>query len=291
MYYHVIKNYDGSMIMSKERTDEEVKRLAPKQEVLRELYLKSGNECAYPGCHNVIVDENGNFVGEVCHIEAAMPGGERFNPDMTNEDRRAFGNLMLMCHYHHVVTDDVSKYTVEKLKEMKRNHEAKYSGIIGQMMNSVTDYGMSSEYIPCCNCKRIAQVLDWRLTDEENCENAEILTKHLHKLQDLPIETRRLFGIMVMRSYGDRCDCIVPIHEIERATGLDPTSIIQNVEMLERRRITSDIEVEDGIPICTLLSDFDTGWLFWNEIRKFVKKTGIQIERICCDLDFSVFDE
>lgn len=41
--------------MSRERTDEEVKRLAPKQEVLRELYIKSGNECAYPGCHNVLV--------------------------------------------------------------------------------------------------------------------------------------------------------------------------------------------------------------------------------------------
>lgn len=56
--------------MSQERTDEDVKRLAPKQEVLRELYIKSGNECAFPGCHNVLVDENGKFVGEVCHIEA-----------------------------------------------------------------------------------------------------------------------------------------------------------------------------------------------------------------------------
>ena len=32
------------MIMSRERTDEEVKRLAPKQEVLRELYIKSGHD-------------------------------------------------------------------------------------------------------------------------------------------------------------------------------------------------------------------------------------------------------
>ena len=53
--------------MSRERTDEEVKRLAPKQEILRELYIKSGNECAYPGCHNVLVDENGKFVGYILH--------------------------------------------------------------------------------------------------------------------------------------------------------------------------------------------------------------------------------
>lgn len=281
------------MIMSRERTDDEVKRLAPKQEVLRELYIKSGNECAYPGCHNVLVDENGNFVGEVCHIEAAMPGGERFNPNMTNEDRRSFGNLMLMCHHHHVVTDDVCIYTVEKLKEMKRNHEMKYSGIIGQMMNSITDYGMSLEYTPCCNCRKISRILDWGLTDEENRENAAVLDKHLQKLLDLPIETRRLLGIMVMRSYWNRHDCIVPIHEVERATGLKPENIIQNVEILERRGIISEIEVEEekGIPSCILYPDFESSFPYWNDIREFVKKTGTPIERICCDLDFSVFDE
>ena len=277
--------------MSRERTYDEVKRLAPKQEVLRELYIKSGNECAYPGCHNALVDENANFVGEVCHIEAAMPGGERFNPNMTNEDRRSFGNLMLMCHHHHVVTDDVEKYTVEKLKEMKRNHEAKYSGIIGQMMNSITDYGMSLEYAPCCNCKKISRILDWGLTDEENRENAAVLDKHLQKLLDLPIETRRLLGIMVMRSYKDHCGCIVPIHEVEKATGLKPESIIQNIEILERRRIASEIDVEDGIPTCTLLEDPESLWLYWDDIREFVKETEIPIKRICCDLDFSVFDE
>ena len=277
--------------MSRERTDDEVKRLAPKQEVLRELYIKSGNECAYPGCHNVLVDENGKFVGEVCHIEAAMPGGERFNPNMTNEERRSFGNLMLMCHHHHVVTDDVKKYNVEKLKEMKRNHEATYSGIIGQMMNSITDYGMSLEYAPCCNCRKILRILDWGLTDEENRENAAVLDKHLQKMLDLPIETRRLLGIMVMRSYKDHCGCIVPIHEIEKATGLKPESIIQNIEILERRRIASEIDVEDGIPTCSLLEDPESLWLYWDDIREFVKETEIPIERICCDLDFSVFDE
>lgn len=87
------------------KIDEDVKRLTPKQEVLRELYIKSENQCAFPKCHNVLVDEKGNFVGEVCHIEAAMPGGERFNPNMTNKERRSYDNLLLMCHHHYVVRD------------------------------------------------------------------------------------------------------------------------------------------------------------------------------------------
>lgn len=32
-------------------------------------------------------------------------------------------------------------------------------------------------------------------------------------------------------------------------------------------------------------------WSYWDDIREFIKETGIPIERICCDLDFSVFDE
>lgn len=109
--------------------------------------------------------------------------------------------------------------------------------------------------------------MDWGLTDEENRENAAVLDKHLQKLLDLPID------------------------EVERATGLKPENMIQNVEILERRRITSEIEVEDGIPSCKLYPDFESGWSYWNDIREFVKKNGTPIERICCDLDFSVFDE
>ena len=277
--------------MGKIENNEEVKRLAPKQAVLRELYMKSGKECAFPGCTNVLVNENGIFVGEVCHIEAALPGGERFNPNMTNEERRSYDNLMLMCHYHHVMTDDVNKYPVEKMKQIKRDHESKYSGIIGQMKKSVVDYGISSVVDYCHNCKRMSNVLGFGLTDEENYESAIVLNRLLEKLRDLPIGTRGFLGVMVMRSYECLLKCLVPIHEIEEATGLDQLSILRNVEILARRGITSYIEEENYLPICTLLGDSVTGWSYWNDIREFSRKTGVPIEEICCKLNFSVFDE
>lgn len=282
---------EGKTVMCKAVIKEEVKRLSPKKEVLRELYMKSGNECAFPGCHNVLINENGIFVGEVCHIEAALPGGERFNPYMTNEERRSYDNLILMCPQHHIITNDVQEYTVEILKQMKRTHEARYSGGIGQMENSVIDYGVTSVVSPCRNCKRLSNVLEFGLTDEENRENAAILNNLLEKLRDLPIGTRKFLGIMVMRSYESLFQCIVPIHEIEKATGLDQVSIRQNVDILARRGISSDIDVENDIPLCTLSEDLVTGWPYWNDIREFSKKTGISIENICVYLDFSVFDE
>ena len=106
---------------------EKPKRLKPTPEVLRELFLKSGNQCAYPGCSALMLDEQGNFIGNICHIEAAEPGGERFNPDMTNEERRSFGNLVLMCYEHHQVTNDIAKYTPEKLSQIKHSHEQLFS--------------------------------------------------------------------------------------------------------------------------------------------------------------------
>ena len=63
------------------------------------------------------------FVGQVCHIEAVSNGGERFNPDSDDEYRRSYGNLILLCYPHHIETNEVDRYPVEKLRQMKLDHE------------------------------------------------------------------------------------------------------------------------------------------------------------------------
>jgi hypothetical protein len=103
------------------------KRGKPDFETFRELFLKSGNLCAFPGCDALMMNEAGLFIGQLCHIEAAEPGGERFNPCMTNKQRRSASNLMLMCYPHHRETNDVARYTVADLKKMKAAHERRFS--------------------------------------------------------------------------------------------------------------------------------------------------------------------
>jgi hypothetical protein len=103
------------------------KRLAPKRDTLRELFLKTGNLCSFPGCDAVLMDEDGTFAAQICHVEAAEPQGERFNPSATNEERRAFSNLILFCYRHHQITNDVSQYDVATLKAMKAAHERRFS--------------------------------------------------------------------------------------------------------------------------------------------------------------------
>ncbi|MFS2185676.1 hypothetical protein ACCC92_03320 [Mucilaginibacter sp. Mucisp84] len=107
-------------------TGKQAKRLSPSAETLRRLMLRSGNECAFPDCGNSIFNDNDELIGECCHIEAAMPGGERFNPAQTLAERRAFENLIFLCHQHHIETNDVSVYTVPALKRIKENHEIRF---------------------------------------------------------------------------------------------------------------------------------------------------------------------
>jgi hypothetical protein len=100
-------------------------RLQPKSTVIKRLFALSGNQCAYTGCKNKIVDESGTILGEICHIEAAEVGGERYNSLSDDEYRRSFENLILMCAIHHKKTNDTQEYSSEKLRDIKTLHENK----------------------------------------------------------------------------------------------------------------------------------------------------------------------
>src|SRR2546423_15165752 len=98
-------------------------RWAIPKSVLRDLSIVSKNKCAFPGCDHPILNLAGDYVAELCHIEAAEPGGPRFNPTQSDQERVSRDNLLFLCHAHHKETDNESVYTVARLKEIKRTHE------------------------------------------------------------------------------------------------------------------------------------------------------------------------
>ena len=98
-------------------------RLSPKAETVRALFARSGNQCAFPGCTQPLISDRNKFIGQICHIEAALPGGERYNPTQSDEERRAYDNLLLLCYPHHVETNDLDGYQVERLRKFKVDHE------------------------------------------------------------------------------------------------------------------------------------------------------------------------
>ena len=87
---------------------------------IKRLFGLSGNQCAFPGCTKICVNTQNAKDSNICHIEAAEKGGERYNPLMTDKQRADYPNLILLCIQHHDETNDIEKYTVEILKDMKQ---------------------------------------------------------------------------------------------------------------------------------------------------------------------------
>jgi len=123
-----------------------------KPSTIRRLDTLSGNECAAPDCTNKLIARDGQtIVSKICHIEAASQNGPRYNPNMTDDERRHFDNLILLCDECHSIIDNKeneSKYSVQLLKEWKRNHEGKrqYSilthntGLLDLAINAISEY-------------------------------------------------------------------------------------------------------------------------------------------------------
>ena len=102
---------------------------SPSTKTIKKLFALSGNNCAFPKCTAALIDENsGSIIGEICHIKARNPEGARYDANQADEQRHAFENLVLMCPIHHIVIDDDEEsYSVERLQQIKQNHELQSS--------------------------------------------------------------------------------------------------------------------------------------------------------------------
>lgn len=94
---------------------------------IKRLWALSGNQCYMPECKVPLAFvEAEHVMGDIAHIRAASPKGCRFDPAMTDVERAAFENLLLMCPTHHRLVDKVScdQWSADELRKMKAAHEA-----------------------------------------------------------------------------------------------------------------------------------------------------------------------
>ena len=90
------------------------------------LAEQAGRECSYPWCRRSTVGatSDGNDVidiGVAAHICAAAPGGPRYDPEMTPEERGAAGNGIWLCQDHARALDSNDPdFTVENMRRWKR---------------------------------------------------------------------------------------------------------------------------------------------------------------------------
>jgi hypothetical protein len=84
-------------------------------------FLCSHPECKRPTIGPALGEEASVSMGEAAHITAAAPGGPRYDPALSSEERRSYANGIWMCRNHAKQVDsDEEHFTVEVLREWKR---------------------------------------------------------------------------------------------------------------------------------------------------------------------------
>ena len=240
------------------------------------------------------MDEDGNFVGEICHIEAAKTGGERFRADMMDEERRSFKNLLLLCHRHHVVTDNVEKYPVAALQEMKAIHERKFAQIEEKMSATITDESLEAETSDATSLIGLLGPVD-----ENRSMEIKRINKYASRLRELPVETRRFLSIAVRRAYeqavrerdlGGMGNSTVNPTELQKATRLSNEEMREQVRILDEHGFAS-VDDDDGNGRWTLYIYGQKSWTRLPEdIARFCKEHSVPQEEIFVDLRFDLLD-
>jgi hypothetical protein len=235
---------------------EQAKRLAPSLSTLRELFLKSGNLCAFPGCEKLMMNADGVFIGQVCHIEAAEKDGERFSSSMTNEQRRDVSNLMLMRCEHQQVTNDVDRFTVEILRGYERDHESRFSRPDRAILERLTDWTRLDEPSEAQNLKRFNQVIPSGLTEEELRGSDQLLNSLVTRLKVVPVDVRRFVGAVALRMYRVKHTNAVQTHfrvsdailasDLRGAFRVGDAAIAQRAKELEAYGLGGITEIYDG---------------------------------------------
>ncbi|WP_214803196.1 hypothetical protein [Exiguobacterium sp. ERU656] len=268
---------------------EETRRINPTSATLRELYILSGNKCAYPQCTHEIIDETGKLVAELCHIEAAMPGGERFNPEMTNKERAQSSNLLFLCHKHHKVTDDVDEFSVAKMKDIKHQHENLFRNIMDDMLRTVEDITQKQVLIKSKSFKRMNKVLNWNLDNSDLKGTVTACNNNFEILKQLNKNTRLVFSVFIERSeFGHQRSVLLSL--VQQSLNLSDYKMHDYIDILIQYDLISDPYIyENYRGYVSDIKDPD-GWDMWGEIKKYCESIGVSLQEIIVDLDFEKLD-
>jgi hypothetical protein len=105
---------------------------------LKILQIRSGNRCAFPACDALLVKLSAFgthpvVTGEAAHIVSETPDGPRGKHVLAPGEHNKHTNLLFLCSPHHTEVDAQPEvYTVERLRQMKQDHEAAIERAVAQ---------------------------------------------------------------------------------------------------------------------------------------------------------------
>lgn len=126
------------------------------------LCSKSGGRCAILTCHKELVvnkteNDQHSIIGVGAHIKGEKAGSARYDSSMTDKQRNCYDNLILLCgNCHKMIDDQPNTYTIERLHEIKSQHERwiiksterEVINVTFSELNVVTKYLVSGRFVP-----------------------------------------------------------------------------------------------------------------------------------------------
>ena len=101
------------------------KKIPPKPSHVKILWGKSHNLC--PICKEIELSETEDglyTIGVMAHIAGENETAARYRPDMTDDERRSYKNLILVCpNCHTKIDNEIENYSEEGLHQIKDAHE------------------------------------------------------------------------------------------------------------------------------------------------------------------------
>lgn len=199
----------------------------------KKLFALSGNQCAAPDCDNRLIShDHTTVITEICHIEAASPMGPRYNLLMSDDERRHFNNLILLCGVCHPIIDNKEnehKYPVELLKEWKKNHE------------STKTYQLSNNTSLLTKAINIIANNDFEDVDEKNNTQTFDIT---HKIEHNQVKRMK----PMLEEYKVYFRKINPLYaELEAQGSFKKEKLLRNIKriyLLEKGKYLSNYEDE-----------------------------------------------
>jgi hypothetical protein len=267
----------------------DAKRLSPKKVTIRELFGKCGNRCAFPSCTHEIINAEGVFVAEICHIEAAETGGPRFNEQQSNEARRHVSNLMLMCHKHHKITDDKEHYPTPKLQAMKRKHEQWFLDATNKIWASIEDHTDSDEIsLP----KKLIRFYKSYGIEREHWKGVRrAITRLAKKLKRVPTPSREMLYHAVRRlSELERVSGLcVMVAELAQACNMRTRNVWNIVHILINHELAYVDDDYHGIFFLRHVGDVDE-FDIWPALRGYCKEYRVDLKEILVNLRFDLLN-
>ncbi len=174
-----------------------------KEATLKSLFALSGNQCAYGACRHPVIDEFGSVVAQIAHIKGVKPTSARYEQCANDEELRDVGNLVLLCNAHHIATDDVSVWTVEKMRAMKTAHENRFGGVVAGLRAQVEDQTTATVVRPPKNLGKLHEAIGLNLEPEELAKQVQLYAQALERFARLPPDALSVIATSLAHGKSD----------------------------------------------------------------------------------------